>query len=39
MIPINLISEDFYEKYLNNLYFKHINNEKFEINILKKPTY
>jgi len=41
MIPSNLIGEDFYEKYLNNLYFKHINliNEKFEINIIKNSSY
>ena len=41
MIPSNLISADFYEKYLNNLYFKHINliNEKFEVNIIKNSSY
>ena len=41
MIASDLISQDFYENYLNNLYFKHINliNEKFEVNIIKNSSY
>ena len=41
IIPSNLISQDFHEKYLNHFYFKHINliNEKLEVHIIKKTNY
>ena len=41
IIPSNLISQEFHEKYLNHFYFKHINliNEKFEVHIIKKTNY
>ena len=41
IIPSNLISQEFHEKYLNHLYFKHINliNEKLKVHIIKKTNY
>ena len=41
IIPSNLISQEFHEKYLNHFYFKHINfiNEKLEVHIIKKTNY